>query len=96
MKRPGCYSSSHSREHDIYNWLVDLIAPAKCIEGTQVKYAVSAQCGGSAVIEVEKPDRAVNQRVAGCNQGIHRTHSQSVERELKCLVRGLCNFPDDV
>ena len=96
VKHP-CYDPDrYGGENHVKYRLVDLIPPSECIVRAQVEYSVGAQRGRRSIIQVEEPDRAVNQRESHRYQRVHRAHGEPVERELHSLIGGLGYLPEDI
>ena len=70
--------------------------PRHDVVGAQVEYPVGPEGCGRAVVQVEEPDGAIDQREPHCQQRVDRANGQAVERELQRLFRGLADLPADV
>jgi len=61
-ERPGDDPGNHGREDDVDEVIVDVVTTAQEVLRSQIEDAVSPQRRGGSVVQVEEPDRAVDER----------------------------------
>ena len=97
LETPSGHAGHHEGEYDVNVKIVDFELPdLEGVFGPEVENAVCADGSGSAVIEIEEPNRAVDEGEADGKQGIDGTHGCAVECELQGLVSRFADLPADV
>ena len=73
-----------------------MIKPPQCVLGHEIEHAVCSEGCGSAVVQVEEPNGAVNDGKSHGQESIDGSHRETVESELKGLVGRLGDLPKHV
>ena len=95
VQRPRDHSGGHGGKHSGHVG-VGVVLAAEAVLRPEIEDAVCAYGGRCAVVEIEEPNGAVDDREAHREKRVHGPHGQTVEGELYGLVGRLSDLPGDI